>query len=195
MDKNGVRMINSYLFAAIGLLTRDWRFHHKIMTTRARIRPSRKKKSVIPSRGRPGALGRKKQDVSADQSPKAAGQKTARKPETLVPAHIRALGIYLNQDARTSIQRKLDTKFRKFARSIERMSMRLKDANGPRGGVDHICRIKVVLRNLPSVVYEKQDASLEVAIGAALSGAERAVRRTLQRIRSVPFRKRQPSIA
>src|SRR5262245_32276252 len=131
-------MINSYLFAAIRLLTRDRRFHHKIMTTRARIRPSRKKKSVIPSRGRPGALGRKKQDVSADRSPKATGQKTARTPETLGPAHIRALGIYLNQDARTSIQRKLDSKFRKFARSIERMSMRLKDANGPRGGVDHI---------------------------------------------------------
>jgi hypothetical protein len=70
------------------------------------------------------------------------------------------------------------------------MSVRLKDVNGPRGGVDHVCRIKVVLRSLPSVVYEKQDVSLDTAVGGALAGAERAVRRTLQRRRIKPIRKR-----
>ena len=100
------------------------------------------------------------------------------------------MGIYLNQNARTSIRRKLDRKFRKFARSIERTSVRLKDVNGPRGGVDHVRRIKVVLRNLPTVVYEKQDVSLDTAVGGAIAGAERAVRRTLQRARGKPIRKR-----
>ncbi len=38
-------------------------------------------------------------------------------------------------------------------------------------------------RNLSSVVYEKQDISLDTAVGDALAGAERAVRRTLQRRR------------
>jgi len=71
-------------------------------------------------------------------------------------------------------------------------SVRLKDVNGPRGGVDHVCRIKVVFSNLPSVVYEKQDVSLDTAVGGALAGAERAVRRTLQRVRGKPIRKRPP---
>jgi hypothetical protein len=152
----------------------------KIMTTRARIRPSRKNRSAKTPRGQARTQEGKERDISATHEP-------------LVHAHIRTFGIHLNQNSRTSIRRKLDTKFGKFAGSIERMSMRLKDVNGPRGGVDHVCRIKVVLRNLPSVVYEKQDVSLDTAVGGALAGAERAVRRTLQRIHGKPIRKRQRS--
>jgi len=146
-------------------------------------------KSAETRRGHAGARGGKEQDVSAGLVPKA-GRKPALTHEAPGQAHIRALGIYLNQNARTTIRRKLDRKFRKFARSIERTSVRLKDVNGPRGGVDHVCRIKVVLRNLPSVVYEKQDVSLDTAVGGAIAGAERAVRRTLQRARGKPIRKR-----
>jgi len=163
------------------------------MTTRARIRPSRVNKSAKTLRGRASTQGGKELDVSAGRLPKAPGRKPALTYEPRVQAHIRTFGIYLNQNARTSIRRNLDRKFGKFARSIERMSVRLKDVNGPRGGVDHVCRIKVVLRNLPSVVYEKQDVSLDTAVGGALAGAERAVRRTLQRRRGKPIRKRQRS--
>lgn len=160
------------------------------MTTRARIRPTRVNKSAKTRRGHAGTRGGKGQDVSAGRFPKAPGLKPAPTHEARVQAHIRAFGIYLNLNARTSIRRKLDRKFRKFARSIERTSVRLKDVNGPRGGVDHVCRIKVVLRNLPSVVYERQDVSLDTAVGGAIAGAERAVRRTLQRARGKPNRKR-----
>jgi ribosome hibernation promoting factor len=162
------------------------------MTTRARIRPSREKNSAKTRRGRARTQDGKERDVSAGRFPKASGRKPARTHEPPVHAHIRAFGIYLNQNTRTSIRRKLDRKFRKFARSIERMSVRLKDVNGPHGGVDHVCRIKVVLRSLPSVVYEKQDVSLDTAVGGALAGAERAVRRTLERVRGKPIRKRPP---
>ena len=163
------------------------------MTTRARITPSRENKSAKTLRGRVSTQGGKERDVSAGRFPKTPGRKPAQPYETRVHAHIRTFGIHLNQNTRTSIRRNLDRKFGKFARSIERMSVRLKDVNGPRGGVDHVCRIKVVLRNLPSVVYEKQDVSLDTAVGGALAGAERAVRRTLQRRRSKPIRKRQRS--
>jgi hypothetical protein len=160
------------------------------MSTGVRIRPSRKNKSAGTRRGRTRAQSGKEQDVSASRFSTAPGQKAARAHKPPVPAHIRALGVHLNQNTRTAIRRKLDSKFGKFARSVERLSVRLEDVNGPRGGVDHVCRIKVVLRNLPSVVYEKQDTSLNTAIGGALAGAERAVRRTLQRIRSKPIKKR-----
>jgi hypothetical protein len=156
------------------------------MITRARIRPSRKRKRAKTA---------SPQDVSAGRFPKASGQRTAGTRETTVHTHIRAFGIYLNPNTRTSIRRKLDSKFRKFARSIERMSVRLEDVNGPRGGVDHVCRMKVVLRNLPSVVYEKQDVTVDAAVGGALAGAERAVRKTLQRIHEAPIRKRRLSLA
>ena len=79
-------------------------------------------------------------------------------------------------------------KLGKFARSIERISVRVKDLNGPRGGIDHVCRIKVVLSGLPSVVYEAKAESLDAAIGSALAGTERAVRRSLKRRRMKPIK-------
>ena len=131
-----------------------------------------------------GKLRRK--SVSGDKTPRR-GRSGTNPP--LVVAHIRAIGIDLEQDTRTNIQRRLDRTLGKFASSIERVSVRLRDVNGPRGGVDQACRIKVVLRNLPSIVFETQDAFLDVAVGAALAGVERSVRRTLQRRRSKPIKK------
>ena len=160
------------------------------MTTRARIRPSKVNRSAKSRRRHAGTRGGKERDVSSGRVQKAPGLKPALTHDAPVQAHIRAFGIHLNENTRTSIRRKLDRKFRKFANSVERTSVRLEDVNGPRGGVDHVCRIKVVLRNLPSVVYEKQDVSLDTAVGGAIAGAERAVRRTLQRAHGKPIRKR-----
>jgi len=106
----------------------------------------------------------------------------------LVPAHIRAAGRDLSADDRRYIRRKLGRRLGKFASAIERVSVRTEDVNGPRGGVDQVCRIKVVLSGLPSVVFESRDASLTAAVDGALAGTERAVRRALGRRRMKPLR-------
>ena|SRR5574338_289548 len=120
--------------------------------------------------------------------PKARKRKSGRKDVRLVPAHIRVFGVNLSKEQRAFIRQKLDRRLVKFADSIERVSVRVKDVNGPRGGVDKVCRIKVVLSNLPSMVFEAQDATLDVAVGSALAGTERAVRRTLNRRRKKPIK-------
>ena len=109
----------------------------------------------------------------------------------LVSVQLRVLGVELAQDERSRLRRKLALKLGKFATSIERVSVRVTDANGPRGGVDQVCRINVVLIALPPVVVEERDASHEAAIDRALTGAERAVRRSVQRRRMKPIRGRQ----
>jgi hypothetical protein len=91
--------------------------------------------------------------------------------------------VELEADDRTYVRRKLGMKLGKFASSIERVTVRVEDVNGPRGGVDHECRIKVVLSKLPSVVFVERDASLAAAIDRALAGSERAVRRAVRRER------------
>jgi len=75
-------------------------------------------------------------------------------------------------------------KLGKFADTIQRVTVRVKDVNGPRGGIDQVCTIKVVLIDLPSVVFESQHHSVNGAVGVALAGTERAVRRRLQRRRA-----------
>ena len=120
--------------------------------------------------------------------PRALKRKSGRMDVPLVPAHIRVLGTNLSKDKRTDIRQQLGRKLGKFAPSIERVSVRVDDVNGPRGGIDQLCRIKVVLSDLPSVVFEARDASLDVAIGSALAGTERAVRRSVQRRRMKPIK-------
>ena len=119
--------------------------------------------------------------------PKPFKQKSSLQERT-VPTHIRVLGANLSKDKRAEIRKKLNRKLGKFANAIERVSVRVKDINGPRGGIDQVCRIKVVLSNLSSVVFEAQDASLDVVIDSALTGTERAVRRSLQRRRMKPLK-------
>jgi hypothetical protein len=123
--------------------------------------------------------------------PRSAKRVAGRRTAPLGPAHIRVEGIALETDDRAYIRQKLGMKLGKFATSIQRISVRVRDVNGPRGGVDRSCRIKVVLIGLPSLVVERQQASLRAALDGAVTGAERAVRRSVQRRRMQPIRRRR----
>ena len=106
----------------------------------------------------------------------------------ITPANIRVEGVRLDDNDRTYIRRRLGEKLGKYARRIERVTVRMRDINGPRGGVDIQCRIKLVVSGLPSIVVEHHAARLRPALTRALAGAERAMRRTLQRMRTRPIR-------
>lgn len=85
------------------------------------------------------------------------------------------------------IRRRLAMKLGKFAQAVVRVSVRIGDVNGWRGGPDTVCRIKVVLRSLPSVVVERRDAAVQAAIDSALDATAQAVRRAVQRRRTWPI--------
>jgi ribosome-associated translation inhibitor RaiA len=118
-------------------------------------------------------------------------KRTSGRTETLrTPAHVRVMDVALDEEHRALIRQKLGAKLGKFAASIERVTVRMTDANGPRGGVDHVCTVKVVLSGLPSVVVERRDASPHALIDLALRATERAVRRSLSRRRTKPLHRR-----
>jgi hypothetical protein len=99
------------------------------------------------------------------------------------PAHIRVRGLELQDHERDTIARKLGLTLGKFASYIERISVRLNDANGPKGGKDQICRIKVVLSGLPSIVVENRAHARTIATERAVKATALAVRRRVQRRR------------
>jgi hypothetical protein len=99
------------------------------------------------------------------------------------PAHIRVLGVEMEDHDRDNIARKLGMKLGKFAPAIERITVRLSDANGPKGGRDQICQIKVVLSGLPSIVVEERTSTRSNAIDSAMKATALAVRRRVQRRR------------
>lgn len=117
----------------------------------------------------------------ASRIPRPAKLKRDRHVASDIPSHIRAVGAPIDADERAQLRRRLGMRLGKFSRAIERVSVRIKDANGPRGGVDKVCRIKVVLSGLPSVVVEEQNASLKAAMDRALQRTERTVRRSVER--------------
>lgn len=51
---------------------------------------------------------------------------------------------------------------------IERATVRFEDVNGPKGGVDTICRIKLVVSGRPSLFAEKRDISVWRAFASAV---------------------------
>jgi hypothetical protein len=100
------------------------------------------------------------------------------------------MGVELHDDDRELVRQKLGARLGKFATSIERVTVRVTDANGPRGGIDQVCSVKVVLTGLPSVVIERRHKALPAAIDAAVRAAEGAVRSSLRRRRMKPRRGR-----
>ena len=123
--------------------------------------------------------------ASVPRAEKRAGNRTQKQG---IPSNIRLDSVTLDEDDREYIRRRLGEKLGRHAKSLERVSVRLRDVNGPRGGVDVECRIKVVLSGLPSVVVEHKAAAYRPALTAALASAERTVRRSLERKRTKPLR-------
>jgi predicted transcriptional regulator/ribosome-associated translation inhibitor RaiA len=138
---------------------------------------------ITPTLGRE----RVRQPESRERAPLAArvartDKRTAgRTMAAETPAHIRSMGSVLDAADKAYLRRKLGRKLGKFASSIERTSVRVEDVNGPRGGIDKRCRIKVVMAGLPSVVVEERHHSLQAALDGAIARTERAVRQTTRR--------------
>jgi hypothetical protein len=89
--------------------------------------------------------------------------------------------VRIDDKTREQVRARLTRKLAKHAGHIGRVSLRLDDLNGPRGGVDIVCKIKVVLPGLPSIVVEERAADVRDAAVRAGDGVERAVRRAVAR--------------
>jgi ribosome-associated translation inhibitor RaiA len=63
----------------------------------------------------------------------------------------------------------------RFVDRIERITVRLKDTNGHRGGVDKCCSIEVLQARGEPVVVEATDADAYVAIDLATTKLKRAI--------------------
>jgi ribosome-associated translation inhibitor RaiA len=69
--------------------------------------------------------------------------------------------------------------------SVTGVRVRLRDLNGPRGGVDKRCRIVTRLRGRGSVVVDAVDRDLYAAVDAAAAKVREAVRRRRKRRRTL----------
>ncbi|GAB4523373.1 MAG: hypothetical protein Tsb0020_41750 [Haliangiales bacterium] len=92
---------------------------------------------------------------------------------------IRARGVALTESLERLTRRRLYFAVGRFAASIEQITVRLSDVNGPRGGVDKRCRIAVATRAAGTLVVDDIDEQFPAAIGRAAARMGRSLGRAL----------------
>jgi len=76
----------------------------------------------------------------------------------------------------------------RFAPSIQTVTIRITDTNGPKGGKDTRCIVSVKLASAGEIVVHSEGEKVLSVLSHCLSRAERAVRRSLERRRDTPIR-------
>lgn len=95
----------------------------------------------------------------------------------MIPIAIRSkLELPLGLEKR--INKQIPNKLADAENLVQRVSVRFEDVNGPKGGVDSVCRIKLALRGRPSIVAEERAENPRAAYARALPVALRALDKT-----------------
>jgi ribosome-associated translation inhibitor RaiA len=113
--------------------------------------------------------------------PRPVRARAGRTPTEQTPLSLRTSGVDVDEATREHVRRSFGTKLGKLAPHIERLTVRLTNVNGPRGGAGIDCDVKVVLNGHRSVVYRTHGRAPREAIDRATPGLVRAVRSALER--------------
>lgn len=92
-------------------------------------------------------------------------------------------GFSLTPGLREHVEKRLAYALSHIGDSIMRLTVRLSDINGPKGGDDKRCLIELRLKKASAVVIEDVEADLYVAIDRAAERAARTLSRRLARLR------------
>ena len=108
-----------------------------------------------------------------------------------VPIAIRSdkkLAAAFEKRVRTQLSRRIGP-----GSGVQRATVRFEDVNGPKGGLDTICRIKLVITGRPSVLVEKRATSEPLAFAEAVQSVGTSLMRDTkkQKMRATRFARRE----
>jgi len=89
-------------------------------------------------------------------------------------------GIEPTADLVDYVRRRVHFALGRFAGKIRSVTIRLVDVNGPRGGIDKCCNIRVNVGLRQEVVVRERQPNIHAAVAFAVERADRAVQRQLQ---------------
>jgi hypothetical protein len=100
---------------------------------------------------------------------------------TETPLKIRVSGVHLPAGFEPRARALLGRRLGRFATHIERATVRFEDINGPRGGVDTVCRIKLAVSHRPSVLVERRAVDADAALKRSATAIAQAMDRSIGR--------------
>jgi ribosome-associated translation inhibitor RaiA len=104
-----------------------------------------------------------------------------------VRIEVRGRAGLLSDPLRAHAERRLRFAVGRFASRVEKLTVRVDDVNGPRGGVDKECVIVASLVPSGGVKVEERDLDLYQAVDRATDRLGRSVAREVQRRRELRF--------
>ena len=102
---------------------------------------------------------------------------------------IKSHQLQLDQETSISMERRLRFALSRFGDSINRVTVRLTDLNGPKGGIDKECLIVVKLQKGGEVIVQGSGMDCNATLNYCADRIGRAVDRELTRYRRAPIRK------
>jgi putative sigma-54 modulation protein len=96
---------------------------------------------------------------------------------------VRFRGLEPSTEAREHVVRQVHFHLSRFGQEVRDISVRLVDVNGPKGGLDKRCRVRVRGPRYGEAAVEEEGSDLRAAIDAAMHRLSRLVGRELERSR------------
>ena len=101
----------------------------------------------------------------------------------MMPIDLRSSNVAISVALREHVARRLSFALGRFTHRVERVTVRIVDLNGPRGGPDKRCRIVVRLMPARNILVEATDSDAYAAVSQAANRLDERVARELARER------------
>ncbi|MBN7820060.1 hypothetical protein [Bowmanella yangjiangensis] len=96
---------------------------------------------------------------------------------------INASNLNLNKRLRRTLSNRIAKGLSKLSGKIRRIQVSITDVNGPKGGNDKQCQLKVDMHGMPSILVVERRASITQAIAQAVLRTSMVLKRKLSRAR------------
>jgi putative sigma-54 modulation protein len=93
-------------------------------------------------------------------------------------------GVDIDADTRRYIERRIGFALGRFADRVPRTKITLEDQNGPRGGLDTMCRVIAEISRAENATVVSMDIGARAAVDRAADRIQRAVLRRLDHARA-----------
>jgi hypothetical protein len=97
---------------------------------------------------------------------------------------VRTRHLDLTPEATVEIRQRLYTAFGRISPWIRAVDVTIADINGPKGGADKQCRLRIRGRSIPSIVVEHTGTDTLATLATTAERAEQAVLRKVARRRA-----------
>ncbi len=95
--------------------------------------------------------------------------------------NLRIRDLVVSDELTQHVERRARFALSRFASRVSGLHVTLTDVNGPRGGVDKVCRATASLDGLPSITVASRDESVRDAVDRAFERLSRSIQRAFER--------------